>query len=164
MAVQTTKYTKSLGFSVDLNVEQSPKSLFPLHIISFDPLRYTFNKVHLSSDIPNVSFHGTALIGKNLFLIGGLNHCNERRAFCKNIIIIDIFYHLDKTYENVYSIPFDYPLTKPIESNNISNEDKRNQNDIYELKFPELKEMIDDERRKVFDNPRLKKFNDFFRE
>ena len=133
MAVQTTKYTKSLGFSVDLNVEQSPKSLFPLHIISFDPLRYTFNKVHLSSDIPNVSFHGTALIGKNLFLIGGLNHCNERRAFCKNIIIIDIFYHLDKTYENVYSIAFDYPLTKPIESNNISNEDKRNQNDIYEL-------------------------------
>lgn len=146
----------SLGFAVDLNVEQSPKSLFPLHIISFDPIRYTFTKVQLNSNIPNVSFHGTALSSENLFLIGGLNHCNEGRAFCKSIIVLDIFYCLDKTYNNIYSIPFDHPISDPFDDNCNKNID------INHFEFPELDEMIEIEKNKVFENSRLKIFNDLF--
>lgn len=153
----------SLGFSVDLNVEQSPKSLFPLHIISFDPLRYTFSKVPLSSSIPNVSFHGTAIINENLFLIGGLNHCNEGRAFCKNIIILDIFYYLDKTYENKYSVPFDYPeidVFKDDYTNNTNIDSSRRTFNHFE--FPELKNIVNEERNKVMSDPRLQNLNDLF--
>ncbi|OHT16347.1 hypothetical protein TRFO_41844 [Tritrichomonas foetus] len=136
---------KSLGFSVDLLVEQSPKNLFPLKITAFDPLRRTFTKIKVPKSIPNVSYHGTALINENLFLVGGLNHCDEGRAFCKNIIVIDIFHYLDETYQSKVVYNFDYPI------------DNLNQR-VFSVSFPELKRIISDELEKVRENSRLKLF------
>ena len=149
---------RNLGYSVDLKVEQSPKDLYHLRIIVFDPIRKVFQKLKTNKNIPNVSYHSTALLNNNLFLIGGLNHFGEnKRAFCKNIIRIDIFHYLSMQYNtnqfgSFYSTLNDIPIEATTQYDN---------QDIN-FAFPELKKIISLEFQKIDENERLKYFKQLY--
>lgn len=138
----------TMAISLYIQVEPAPTGLLPLQIISFDPLRNLFEKVHVPQTIPNVSYNGTALKDNYLFLVGGLNHSETDRSYNQSVIVLDIFYFLDKTYKTFYRLPFDHPLKE---------------NDQFdEITFPKFEKYLQEEKEKMSHNDSFGYFHQIY--
>ncbi|OHS93208.1 hypothetical protein TRFO_40513 [Tritrichomonas foetus] len=120
---------KSLGFSADLIVAQEKMELNSLMLVRFDIQQKKFTILNTPEEIPNVSYHSLALLDDGLFLIGGLNHSRDRRAFCRSIIRISIFDLMLPGYTE---------LTNQIIYPDISVNDQSNDSVNHPAEIPEI--------------------------
>ena len=134
---QETTVNKDLTYSGSIDIEQFPKDLKPLEVTVFDPNTLESDKF-IIKNVPNVAYHCSTEMNGYVYIVGGLNQCNEDKlSYSTTIKQFDIIKFLYKTLQTD-SIP-EIKLIDPYIPTP--------KQEIFQLpktEFPELTKMLND--------------------